>query len=89
VIFVLIPLMVAALLGLGWDRRYGRWLGGLVIGLVGGALVTWWALAHMVMGERTSAVARIIFARPWMPGVIGPLLGIVIAFLIARYHRPN
>ncbi len=88
-IFVLTPLVVAALLGLGWDRRYGRWLGGLIIGLVGGALVTSWALVHMVMGERTSVVARIIFARPWMPGLVGPLLGVLMASLIARYHRVN
>jgi len=89
VIFVVIPLVVAALLGLGWDRRYGRWLGGLVVGLVGGALLSGWAVVHMVMGDRTSAMARIIFARPWMPGVVGPVLGVLIVFLLTRYHKPN
>ena len=88
-IFVLIPLVVAALLGLGWDRRYARLLAGLVVGLIIGALVTWWAISHMVMGDRTSSLARMIFARPWTPGVVGPVTGVVIAFTFKRYQRAD
>ncbi|MCX6608670.1 MAG: hypothetical protein NTV52_34465 [Acidobacteria bacterium] len=88
-IFVVTPLVVAALLGLGWDRRYARLLTGLIVGLIVAALVTWWALIHMVMGDRTSGLARMIFARPWAPGVVGPTVGFVIALAITRYHRTN
>lgn len=86
-IFVVTPLVVAALIGLGWDRRYARCLTGLIVGLIAGALMTWWAILHLVFGDRTSGLARIIFARPWMPGVVGPIVGVVIAFAFKRYHR--
>ena len=61
-IFVVTPLVVAALIGLGWDRRYARLLTGLMVGLIVGALLTWWAIAHIVLGDRTSGLARMIFA---------------------------
>ena len=82
-------LIVAALLGLAWDQRYARLLAGMVVGLSIGALVTWWAISHVVMGDRTSSLARMIFARPWTPGVVGPVTGVVIAFACQRYHRTN
>ena len=88
-IFVVTQLVVAALLDLGWDRRYARLLAGLVVSLIVGELVTWWAISHMVMGDRTSSLARIIFARTWTPGVVGPVTGVVIAFACQRYHRAN
>lgn len=77
--FVVTPLVVAGLLALGWNRERRWWLAGLIGGLVVGALLAWWGIAHMVFGERTSALGKGIFARPYLPGMVGPMVGLAIA----------
>jgi hypothetical protein len=77
--FVVTPLVVAGLLALGWNRERRWWLAGLISGLLAGGLLAWWGIAHVVFGERTSALGKAIFARPYLPGVAGPLVGLSIA----------
>ena len=85
--FVVTPLVLAGLLALGWNRERRWWLAGLIGGLVAGALVAWWGIAHIVFGERTSAVGRAIFARPYLPGMIGPAAGLVLAAIYRGLRR--
>lgn len=77
--FVVTPLVVAGLLAMGWNRERRWWLAGLIGGLVAGGLLAWWGIAHMVFGERTSALGKAIFARPYLPGMVGPAVGLAIA----------
>ncbi len=85
--FVVTPLVLAGLLALGWNPQRRWWLAGLIGGLVVGALVAWWGIAHMVFGERTSALGRAIFARPYLPGMVGPAVGLAMAVLYRGLRR--
>lgn len=85
--FVVTPLVLAGLLALGWNSERRWWLAGLIGGLVVGALVAWWGIAHMVFGERTSALGRAIFARPYLLGMVGPAVGLAMAVLYRGLRR--
>ncbi len=85
--FVVTPLVLAGVLALGWNRQRRWWLAGLIGGLVAGALLAWWGISHMVFGERTSALGKAIFARPYLPGFAGPVAGLILAVVYRGLRR--
>lgn len=79
-IFIATPLLLAALLALGLPQpRLRPVLLPLIVALAIGALLTAWGIVHMVYGDRSSALARAIFARPWLP----PLYALLPAALLS------